>query len=183
MPPFFYLHQSSLCSFRFSLILNPLKKLYALSIASVLAAVLLWTILFIHDAHIHVVLTDIHSIYLSSILAYLIIRFLVNSIYFDLIKIFVRILFRVWLFIFITLIIVKSMDRVGLILSVTFLFGYFEGCMDIDKWVQQYLPLNKIVRLHEDRSKVNIGLSTVFFMSLVHIICAFIVFVFAKFLM
>ena len=135
--------------------MKPQQKLYALTFASVAAAVLLWTILFIHDAHIHEVLADIHFIYLSSILAYLLIRFYVNSVYFDLIKIFVRILFRVWLFIFITLIIVKSMDRVGLILSVTFLFGYFEGCMDIDKWVQQYHPINKIFQLKEHQNKLN----------------------------
>lgn len=163
--------------------LKPHQKLYVLTASSVIVAVLLWTLLFYNDQHIHSVLPDVHTIYLSTLLCYLLIKLTVKNYLLDFIKILVRTLFRVWLLIFITLAIVKSMDRTGLLLSITFLLGYFEGCMDTDKWIQQQQPFGKLLSVEVEHSKLHEGLMTLTFMSFVHVFCALIVFAFSKYYM
>ena len=156
-------------------------KHFAIAIGSIFACLLFWTLLFKNNNYINPVLSDIHLIYFSTLAFYLLIKISVSTIYLDFIKIFVRTLFRVWLLIFITLSIVKSMDRVGLLLSITFLFGYFEGCLDLDRWLQsnKHSLLRRVFNL--TYNKWNEGFLVIFFMSIIHILCSFVIFLFSFF--
>ena len=103
------------------------RKLIIRVAAFFIAAILFWTILFIRNQFLKDVLLEIHLIFTSTLLAYLIIILLFNQSMMDFIKVFIRTLFRVWLLIFITFAMSKSMERVGYLLSITFIFGYIEG--------------------------------------------------------
>ncbi len=98
-----------------------------------------------------------------------------NEFYLDLLKVFIRTLFRVWLLIFITMAIMQTMSRGGMILSITFIFGYFEGLLDIDKWLKQEHIMQKLPAFSLGQNKFNYALATIFFMSLVHIFCALVI--------
>jgi len=75
------------------------------------------------------------------------------------------------------------MERVGLLLSFTFIFGYFEGLLDLDKWIQQQHPLQKMMTIQMDHNKFNHALTALFYMSVIHICCALVMLIFARFLM
>jgi hypothetical protein len=111
------------------------KKLVSLSMGAIVVAWVVWTLLFYNNTPLQDVLWEIHAIYTGTLLAYCIIRYTVPTVWVELFKVFIRTMFRVWLIIFITLAIGKQMERVGFILSVTFIFGYFEGLVDIDRWL------------------------------------------------
>ena len=87
-------------------------------------------------------------------------------------------MFRVWLLIFITFAITKSMERVGFILSITFIFGYFEGLLDIDKWLQHgNLPgILNVTHLAGDKNRQ--ALASIMMMSIIHCCCALLVLMF-----
>ena len=82
------------------------------------------------------VLIDIHLIFSSTLVVYLLMRLLLSLSAMDFIKVFIRTLFRVWLLIFITFAISSSTERIGILLSLTFIFGYIEGLLDINKWLE-----------------------------------------------
>ena len=152
------------------------KKLLLSAITIYIAAVLLWAALFYNNPVLKDVLTDIQLIFTSTLLGYLIVLLVFNRSVVDFIKVFVRTLFRVWLFIFISFAIAKAMDRIGLLLSVSFIFGYFEGLLDIDKWLQYSNPFPRLLPLPYPTSKINHGLASILLMSIVHILCGFVIF-------
>ena len=157
---------------------NPInKKLLLSAIVIYIAAVLLWAALFYNNPVLKHVLTDIQLIFTSTLLGYLVIVLIFNRSVVDFIKVFVRTLFRVWLFIFISLAIVKSMDRIGFLLSISFIFGYVEGLLDIDKWLQPCNPFPRLLPLPYPTSKINNGLASILLMSMVHILCGFVIFI------
>jgi len=157
------------------------KKTVWLSLASMVLAWLVWALLFYNNPALKDVLWEIHAIYTGTLLAYCIIRYTVPDIWVELFKIFIRTMFRVWLIIFITLAINRQMERVGFILSVTFIFGYFEGLVDIDRWLinNKRTPVIGLLKLSDNRhSHV---FATIFVMSVIHIICAMIIRLFYSF--
>jgi len=80
--------------------------------------------------------------------------------------------------IFITFAISKSMERVGFILSITFIFGYFEALLDIDKW-QQHNDIGRVMHAGLiQTNNYNQAFVTVTIMSFVHCLCAFFVWIF-----
>lgn len=149
------------------------KRLALLTAATFITALLVWTILFYNNPVLKNVLTDIHLIFSSTLLGYLFIVIIFKQSVLDFIKVFVRTLFRVWLFIFITFAITKSIDRIGFLLSISFIFGYFEGLLDIDKWLHAGNPFPRLLPCRLPSTRINHGLATIFLMSLVHILCAF----------
>lgn len=152
-------------------------RLLLVTVIAIFIALLTWTLLFYKNKVLGHVLTDIHLIFLSTLTGYFIIAVLVRQAVLDFIKVFVRTLFRVWLFIFISFAIVRSMDRVGLLLSISFIFGYFEGLLDIDKWLQSGNPLPRLLPAKDSGSRINHALATLSLMSLVHILCAGVILV------
>ena len=156
---------------------NPInKKLLLSAIAIYITALLLWAALFYKNPVLKHVLIEIQLIFTSTLLGYLVVVLVFNRSVVDFIKVFVRTLFRVWLFIFISFAIVKSMDRIGFLLSISFIFGYFEGLLDIDKWLQFSNPFPRLLPLPNPTSKINLGLASILLMSIVHILCGFVIF-------
>lgn len=154
------------------------KRLLLISLSSIAVAWLIWTVLFYDHPVLKEVLWEIHIIYTGTLVAYCIIKYVVPDVWIDLFKIFIRTMFRVWLIIFITLVINRSMERVGLVLSVTFIFGYFEGLVDTDRWlmINKQAPVISLLKL--SGSKLNHILATILVMSLIHILCSIIVWIF-----
>ena len=147
-------------------------KLIYLTIAAYVAALLVWTVLFFRNPLLKEVLVDIHLIFSCTIVAYLLVRLIFSLAMMDFIKVFIRTLFRVWLLIFITFAISRSMDRVGTLLSLTFMFGYFEGLLDINKWLETKPSFVDRYLGDVTGNKVNHAMATILLMCVVHVLCA-----------
>lgn len=147
-------------------------KLIYLTIAAYVAALLVWTVLFFRNPLLKEVLVDIHLIFSCTIIAYLLVRLVFSLALMDFIKVFIRTLFRVWLLIFITFAISRSMDRVGTLLSLTFIFGYFEGLLDINKWLESKPGFVDRYLGDVIGNKVNHAMATILLMCVVHVLCA-----------
>ncbi len=158
------------------------RKLFFQTITVYLAAILIWTLLFSRNPFLKDVLLEIHIIFSSTILSYLIIRMLFSQSMMDFIKVFIRTLFRVWLLIFITFAISKSMERIGILLSLTFIFGYIEGLLDINKWLESDHPFVRLFTKGFSSNKLSYAFTTILLMSIIHIFCAIALFVFYLFL-
>ena len=148
------------------------RKLIYLTIAAYVVALLVWTVLFFRNPLLKEVLVDIHLIFSCTIIAYLLVRFIFSLAMIDFIKVFIRTLFRVWLLIFITFAISRSMDRVGTLLSLTFIFGYFEGLLDINKWLESKHGFVNRYLGDVTGNKVNHAMASILLMSIVHVLCA-----------
>lgn len=148
------------------------QKLIYLTIAAYVAALLVWTVLFFRNPLLKEVLVDIHLIFSCTIIAYLLVRLVFSLALMDFIKVFIRTLFRVWLLIFITFAISRSMDRVGTLLSLTFMFGYFEGLLDINKWLESKPGFVDRYLGDVTGNKVNHAMATILLMCVVHVLCA-----------
>jgi hypothetical protein len=157
---------------------NMNKRLLLSSVVFYLIGLLSWTLLFKSNSLFNKVLFDVHLIYTSTIVAYFILHYFVADSILDFIKVFVRVVFRVWLLIFITFAISRSMERVGVFLSLTFIFGYFEALLDIKKWLDSEPNLFFINTKNIKSNKVNHALTSILFLSLIHILSAITVFVF-----
>ncbi|MFN8347375.1 MAG: hypothetical protein U0X91_20390 [Spirosomataceae bacterium] len=149
------------------------NNLLRATIAVYLSAILIWTLLFWKNPYLKNVLVDIHAIYTATILAYFLMYIFLSAAVIDIAKIFIRTLFRVWLLIIITFAVSHAMDRVGILLSLTFIFGYIEGLLDISKWLER----NSLFAYQLLPNKMNHALGTVFLMSIIHIVCAIVVLV------
>lgn len=148
------------------------RRLIYLTIAAYVSALLVWTVLFFRNPLLKEVLFDIHLIFTCTIVAYLLVRLIFSLAIMDFIKVFIRTLFRVWLLIFITFAISRSMDRVGTLLSLTFMFGYFEGLLDINKWLESKPGFVDRYLGDVIGNKVNHAMATILLMCVVHVLCA-----------
>lgn len=156
----------------------PKNRLFLITIAAFVAAIIIWNLFFYKNPYIKEALPDIHLIYAGTIICFAFIRLTCSTALLEFIKVFVRTLFRVWLLICITFTISKAMERVGILLSLTFMFGYFEGLLDINRWLAAKPVLFKFhtqVLLTNHR---NHALLTILFMTIIHILCALCVFIF-----
>lgn len=154
------------------------RKLFYFTCSAYIIALLAWTLFFYRNPFFKDVLFDIHLIFTSTIACYWCIRIIFSSTILDFIKVFIRTLFRVWLLIFITFAVSRSMDRIGTLLSLTFIFGYIEGLMDINKWLESGHPFKKYLPEQLAGNKVNHAMATTCIMSIIHILCAVAVFIF-----
>ncbi len=154
------------------------RNLLYLTITSYFVGLLTWTLFFYRNPYLKNVLVDIHLIFSSTIACYLVIRLVFSLSILDFIKVFIRTLFRVWLLIFITFAISRSMDRIGFLLSLTFIFGYIEGLLDINKWLESNPSLFGIFPKNLATNKMNHAISTIFVMNMIHILCAIAVLIF-----
>ncbi len=153
------------------------NKLLIKTIGLIIAAIIIWTILFWSNPQLKDVLADIHLIFLSTITVYFIIRLTVSPSIIDLLKIFIRTIFRVWLLIFITFALSHSIERVGVLLSLTYIFGYIEALFDINKWLETNNPF-LLFPSNYSSNKIYHSLATIQVMSFIHILSAIVVFVF-----
>jgi hypothetical protein len=154
------------------------RRLFYFTCSVYIIALLTWTLVFYRNPFFKDVLFDIHLIFTSTIAGYWCIRMFLSSTILDFIKVFIRTLFRVWLLIFITFAVSRSMDRIGTLLSLTYIFGYIEGLMDINKWLESGHPFKKYLPEQLEGNKVNHAMATTCIMSIIHILCAVAVFIF-----
>jgi len=157
------------------------KNTVWLSLATMVLAWIVWTSLFYNKPPLQDVLWEIHTIYTGTLLAYCIIRYTIPAVWIELFKVFIRTMFRVWLIIFITLSINKQMERVGFILSITFMFGYFEALIDIDRWLLSNKQREVFSLFKLSGNKYNHIFASIFVLSVIHICCAIIIRVFYLF--
>jgi len=139
-----------------------------------------WTYLFYNHAIIGDVVWDINRIFIAVLTFYLTIKLMISARYIDLIKIYFRIIFRVWLLIFITFSMYKGTERVAFLLSISFIFGYFEGLIDIDTWLKnnaqrqfKFLVINQVLA-----HKI---MASIIFMNFIHFSCAIILWIFFRY--
>ena len=154
------------------------RNLVSTAITTYAAALVIWTLLFYRNPYLKNVILDIHIIFSSTIVSYLIIRLVFSPAILDFIKVFIRTLFRVWLLIFITFAISRSMDRVGTFLSLTYILGYIEGLLDINKWLESDPVFHVFFPKQLASNKINHAIATIFLMTIIHILCAIVILIF-----
>lgn len=111
------------------------KKLVLYSLVSWLLALSAWQALFYSHTLLAPVLWEIHTIFSSVLVFYLLVNAMVPEKILDIIKIGFRILFKVWFVIFIAFSLKKSFDLKAFLLTATFVFGYLEGLIDLNAWL------------------------------------------------
>lgn len=141
-------------------------------------ALVVWQILFYNHPVISEILWEIHTIFTSVILFYFILNWFINEPILDLFKIGFRIIFKVWLIIFIAFSMHNSFNQKGFILTSTFIFGYLEGLIDINAWLRncQFSIHSKIKIL--SKTKLNKILLSIISISIIHVLCAFLALLF-----
>ena len=154
------------------------KKLTLFTILSWLLALVIWQIMFNSHSVLSEILWEIHTIFSLVLAFYIIMNLIVPEKILEIIKIIFRILFKVWFVIFIAFSLKKSFDIKGFLLTATFVFGYFEGLIDLNSWISNknadYLfDYFKVENLKTTRIPICIML-----LSLIHVFSALIAFVF-----
>ena len=154
------------------------KKLVLFAFVFYGLALVLWQLLFNSHPVLSSILWEIHTIFTSVIVFYILVNLWMNETVLDIIKILFRVLFKVWFVIFIAFSLKKSFDIKGFLLTATFVFGYLEGMIDLNSWFGNQ---NSGFIFHyfnaENSSKNRIPLC-VLSISLIHIFSALIAFVF-----
>ena len=155
-----------------------LKKLTLFTILSWVFALAIWQIIFNSHPVVSEILWEIHTIFTCVILFYLVLNIVVKEATLDFIKICFRIVFKVWLIIFIAFSMHNSFNQKGFVLTSTFIFGYLEGLIDVNAWLRSrnFTADSKIGNSCKTKSD-KIALSVVA-ISTVHFLCAFIAFIF-----
>lgn len=154
------------------------KKLNTYVFISWITASCVWQLIFNSHPVISEILWEIHTIFSSVILFYLLLNLFLKDEILDFIKICFRIVFKVWLIIFIAFSMQNSFSQKGFILTSTFIFGYLEGLIDVNSWLRNRKfaadsRLGKIAKTKSDK----IALSIIS-IAIVHLLCAFIALVF-----
>jgi hypothetical protein len=154
------------------------KKLSITAFFVWLNALVIWQLLFNSHSVISDILWEIHTIFSSVIVFYIFLNLLFKDEILDFIKICFRIVFKVWLIIFIAFSMHNSFNQKGFVLTSTFIFGYLEGLIDINSWLRNrnISKNSKIGKLCNTKTdKIILSVITI---SVVHILCAFIALIF-----
>jgi hypothetical protein len=154
------------------------KKLSLIALLFWLFALLVWQLLFYNHPVISKILWEIHCIFSSVIIFYFIVNILVKDETLDFIKICFRIVFKVWLIIFIAFSMHNSFNQKGFVLTSTFIFGYLEGLIDVNTWLRNNIvkvnsKIGALLKTKSDKIKLSI-----IAISIVHFTCAFIALIF-----
>lgn len=154
------------------------KKITLLAIFFWLLALSLWQLIFNSHQIISPILWEIHTIFTSVIVFYILTNLIFSDKVIDLIKIIFRILFKVWFVIFIAFSIKKSFNLRGFLLTATFVFGYLEGLIDINAWINNNTIYYLFSHYNIENIKMNRLKISILFISIIHILSAFIAFLF-----
>ena len=117
-----------------------MKRIFQnLPVAAVLTYVLamaIWQLFFWNNPILNPILWQIHAIFTSVLVFFVILNYTLPTNLFDIIKIVFRILTKVWFVIFIAFSMHKNLfDVKGFLLTATFIFGYLEGLIDLNSWL------------------------------------------------
>ena len=154
------------------------KKLSITAFFIWLNALVIWQLIFNSHSVISDILWEIHTIFSSVIVFYIFLNLLFKDEILDFIKICFRIVFKVWLIIFIAFSMHNSFNQKGFVLTSTFIFGYLEGLIDVNSWLRNrtIYKNSKIGKLCNTKTdKIILSVITI---SVVHILCAFIALIF-----
>lgn len=154
------------------------KKLVVFSFIFWLIALAIWQIIFNTGSILTPVLWEIHTIFTSVILFYILINFLFSEPILNIIKISFRILFKVWFVIFIAFSIKKSFDIKGFLLTATFVFGYLEGLIDLNLWITNEDDHYIFSFFNVNNTKNNRIFACIILISIIHIFSSLIALVF-----
>jgi len=102
-----------------------------------LIALMIWQLVFRLDLIVSEILWEIHTIFSSVILFYLLLNLMFRDETLDFIKICFRIVFKVWVIIFVAFSMHNSFNQKGFVLTSTFIFGYLEGLIDTNAWLKK----------------------------------------------
>ena len=154
------------------------KKLLLFSFLSWLIALIIWQLIFNSHEVLSPILWEIHTIFSSVIVFYILMNLIVAEKIVAIIKIVFRILFKVWFVIFFAFSLKKSFNIKGFILTATFIFGYFEGLIDLNSWLinkqtNYIFDYFKVKNLKQSRIPVSIML-----LSIIHVFSALVALVF-----
>lgn len=154
------------------------KKLLLFSFLSWLIALIIWQLIFNSHEVLSPILWEIHTIFSSVIVFYILMNLIVAEKIVAVIKIVFRILFKVWFVIFFAFSLKKSFNIKGFILTATFIFGYFEGLIDLNSWLvnkqtNYIFDYFKVKNLKQSRIPVSIML-----LSIIHVFSALVALVF-----
>jgi hypothetical protein len=99
-------------------------------------ALAVWHVLFWNNPILQPILWEIHTIFTSVLLFFIFLNYTLSPKLFDIVKIVFRILIKVWFVIFIAFSMHKNLfDVKGFVLTATFVFGYLEGYIDLNSWL------------------------------------------------
>lgn len=141
-------------------------------------AIGIWQILFYSHPIVSEILWEIHTIFTSVIALYLVLNLIVSEKTLNFIKIVFRIVFKVWLIIFIAFSMQKSFNQRGFVLTITFAFGYLEGLIDLNLWLNETNSKKIHSVLKKSNAKNDKMIISIAIISAIHILCAFIALLF-----
>jgi hypothetical protein len=150
------------------------KKLTVIALLSWLIALVIWQFIFNSHPIVAEILWEIHTIFSSVILFYILLNLIFADEILDFIKICFRIVFKVWLIIFIAFAMQNSFNQKAFVLTTTFIFGYLEGLIDINAWLRNKPLLVFPFITKFSKTKINKIQLSIIAVSIVHTICAFI---------
>lgn len=156
-------------------------KLLLITLVVTLVTCAFWTILFFKDKVIGEVVWDINTIFISVLSFYFFIKMFISDCYIDLLKIYVRIVFRVWLLIFITFSMYKGTERIAFLLSISFIFGYLEGLIDIENWLETKVNSKLFFWELPNQFSSNKTLLSVMIVNVIHVSCGIVLWLFFKY--
>lgn len=117
-------------------LIKKLKNLNFATLVTYLVAIGFWQFLFNKNSVLSPVLWEIHTVFSSVLLFFVLMNYALKPQLFDIVKIIFRILIKVWFVIFIAFSMHKNLfDVKGFILTATFIFGYLEGLIDLNSWL------------------------------------------------
>jgi hypothetical protein len=154
------------------------KKTLLITFLTWLFALTIWQLLFHSHAIVGEILWEIHTIFSSVIVFYVLLNLFLKEEQLDFIKIGFRIVFKVWLIIFISFSMQNSFNQKGFLLTSTFIFGYLEGLIDVNAWLRQKkFTSNSTITNYTNTKKDKIATSIII-VSIIHVFCAFIALLF-----
>ncbi len=154
------------------------KKLSVITIFAWLISLAVWQLLFYSHKVVSEILWEIHTIFSSVLVFYTMLNLIVKETTLDIIKITFKIIFKVWLIIFIAFSMQNSFNQKAFVLTTTFIFGYLEGLIELNVWLRNFSFRFQSKLFQNATSRFDITLLSIICISLVHILCAFVALVF-----
>lgn len=153
-------------------------NLKAIAFFTWIFAIGIWQLLFNSHPIVSEILWEIHTIFTSVIVVYILLNLVVGEKTLNFIKIVFRIIFKVWLIIFIAFSMQKSFNQKGFVLTITFIFGYLEGLIDLNLWLKETNSKPILSVLKNSNSRNDKIIISVALISSIHFLCAFVALIF-----
>jgi len=138
----------------------------------------IWQLIFKSHLIVSGILWEIHTIFTSVILLYILLNLITGEKTLNFIKIVFKIIFKVWLIIFIAFSMQKSFNQKGFVLTITFIFGYLEGLIDLNAWLNDTQSKSILAVLNNSNTKNKKIMISIILLSAIHVLCAFISLIF-----